>query len=426
MCIAILQKRKAKKITKAILTTCYEGNKDGFGVAYFDKDDALVIDKFYPTGAKEKIVEDIYRSYSKAFDEAKSDIMLHFRFSTAGKKDDQNCHPFEINDQLAMCHNGVISDLSFDDKYSDTYLLADKIIKPNIHVIEDLDVDGDFYVEFIQKLAGNGKLIFLAPHTHRIYNEKAGQWDGNVWYSNGGYKAWTSRGYYPDYTYPKTTHSAANYYDDAYYKDKEWNPVTYRWEEKKKGKKNKGKDRGVQTQRFVEGAWAWCYLDEVDKVWNEKTKRMEFVWKKEGATSIDSTGADIDMGQGLDGTGAVIGDGAAGDPTIEATVELDTGGDDETVAPPKFECECCGKSFPLEQLTSFQSIEMCMDCLPKQVKIFKEQGYVETLDDQEQAALNEAEGKVGETVGGSNLPVPVNPRNAACNGGWNPQFDEMF
>ena len=129
--------------------------------------------------------------------------IIHFRLATAGKKDEANCHPFEVNPSVHMGHNGIISIAqSVSKDYSDTWHYNELICKP----MYDLNNDGFWTCKALHFLLdqsiGSSKLAFLhADGRYLLINEEAGHWDDTVnpqiWYSNDSYEV-------PRYRYTQT------------------------------------------------------------------------------------------------------------------------------------------------------------------------------------------------------------------------------
>jgi hypothetical protein len=136
--------------------------------------------------------------------------IIHFRLATAGKKDEANCHPFEVTPDLHMGHNGIISIAqSVSKDYSDTWHYNELVCKP----VYDLNNDGFWTCKALHFLLdqsiGSSKLAFLhADGRYLLINEEAGHWDDTVnpqiWYSNDSYEV-------PRYRYTQTAGFGCGY-----------------------------------------------------------------------------------------------------------------------------------------------------------------------------------------------------------------------
>lgn len=174
MCIAIM-KPKGIEISKEILKTCSEANKDGCGYAYV-KDKTIYIKKFMK-------FDDFYKSYKE--DKDYSNMLIHFRIATHGKVEVNNCHPFKLNDRMALIHNGVISGYGDRENKTDTKDFIDKVIGN----ISWKLWKNPSYRELVGKAIGYSKLVILDINDNTyIINENNGSWDEGVWYSNNSYK----------------------------------------------------------------------------------------------------------------------------------------------------------------------------------------------------------------------------------------------
>lgn len=191
MCIAILLP-KYKTIDKETLNRCNRVNPDGFGYAFFDINNKLVIKKEVDETKIENSIKKFLDVRLKYIDKP---FLVHFRIATHGKISNRCCHPFKINKNMVFCHNGILGydygvDITSTD--SDTmmfnknilqklsYNSLDKMIKGKNQVLKDL-LEG--------YIGSRNKMILLNKDGEfAILNEKAGIWDKGVWYSNSGYK----------------------------------------------------------------------------------------------------------------------------------------------------------------------------------------------------------------------------------------------
>ena len=127
MCIIIVA-NKNKKIPNEHIKLASEFNCDGFGMS------ASVNNKLSVYKSITMNSDDIIRLYNSIRQVATGDIVLHFRLATHGDVSDKLCHPFHVNKDLVMFHNGVICDnVSGYNKHnkneSDTKALVNNVLK---------------------------------------------------------------------------------------------------------------------------------------------------------------------------------------------------------------------------------------------------------------------------------------------------------
>lgn len=186
MCLAIYKPAKTKPDRDAYKSGFYSNDHGaGFAAAV---DGGIVVGKGFFKFDK------FWAAFEPYADQA---ALVHFRFATHGKRNEDNCHPFMVADNLAMIHNGVLNiDTSDDDTRSDTWHYVEKVLRP-LH-----ELTSEFYrdpaVAYLGSCAIKGsKFAFLrADGDFAIWNEDDGIWekDGH-WYSNSGYKTSIVRAY---------------------------------------------------------------------------------------------------------------------------------------------------------------------------------------------------------------------------------------
>lgn len=181
MCIAIAKKAGAI-ITDDILERCFKKNQDGCGFSYIDQGGRLRVNK--------SLVFDRFHADYRAAEalNPRSPFLIHFRIKTHGTVDLDNCHPFMIDENHVFIHNGVISKVPNHASMSDTRVFNQQILQqlprgwfsnPAIKVM-------------LEDYIGYSKLVILKRNGEiNIINEKSGFWEGDVWYSNSGYKEYT-------------------------------------------------------------------------------------------------------------------------------------------------------------------------------------------------------------------------------------------
>ncbi len=180
MCIAILN-TKGTTLKRKTLNNCWENNGDGAGILYIDNYNQL--QTFKTLDSFDEFYEN-YISIKQTF--GSRNILLHFRISTHGTINKENCHPFIVDDNVGFIHNGMISNVPDSVQYSDTNMLNRTLLQK---LKPGFDQDDDA-LDFLMSLIGNGnKLVFLnKDNDWSIVNESAGHWHLGCWFSNDSYK----------------------------------------------------------------------------------------------------------------------------------------------------------------------------------------------------------------------------------------------
>ena len=173
------------------LTSMWENNPDGGGIAYID--DGKV--KTYKTMKMQKFkmnFERIVEEYGQ------SDILVHTRIATHGSICIPNVHPFKVmsggkqRKDLVFAHNGILPSAFIPpakQDISDTRYINEMLFN---HTDLDAVLDDEAWREMLGEIIGHNKFVFLsASKAHKresyIINSHYGQYDGKVWYSNSSY-----------------------------------------------------------------------------------------------------------------------------------------------------------------------------------------------------------------------------------------------
>ena len=127
MCIIIVA-NKNKKIPNEHIKLANELNCDGFGMS------ASVNNKLFVYKSISINSDDIIKLYNSIRQVTTGDIVLHFRLATHGDISDKLCHPFYVNKDLVMFHNGVIRDSvsgynGHNKNESDTKAFVNNVLK---------------------------------------------------------------------------------------------------------------------------------------------------------------------------------------------------------------------------------------------------------------------------------------------------------
>ncbi len=195
MCLAIY-KEGGLRIAEKALRCGYESNNDGCGIAWVE-DGKIHIEKGMLTW---DAFWGLYQQHEQ------HPMLIHFRKSTHGKKNEANCHPFLFNDgKLALIHNGVLPIKCSEGDYSDTWHLVYKDLEPLVKK-HGCSID-DSALSWLIKIAIGTDKIAVMDETGEaiIFNEEKGTWEdadsftegekGKVWFSNNSFRneTWEAR-----------------------------------------------------------------------------------------------------------------------------------------------------------------------------------------------------------------------------------------
>ena len=184
MCIAILNSPNVT-FNESTIRNCWNNNRDGGGMIWTD----VTTNQLY-IYKEIKSFQSFYNKYLEIRKQnPQSNVVLHFRISTSGGVNETNCHPFQVNKDLAFVHNGVISELNgIDAKRSDTNLFNETYLRK----LPSDFIYNDAILGLIKRFIGSSKLIFLnAYNEYTIVNEQLGKRDAEFegcWFSNETYK----------------------------------------------------------------------------------------------------------------------------------------------------------------------------------------------------------------------------------------------
>ena len=184
MCIAIL-KPAEKILTKRVLKTCFHNNPDGAGFAIASKRArSVIIKKGFFSFRK---FWHSFREYQKRGEA----MLIHFRVATSGKIDGENCHPWRVDKDHALIHNGNLeSKLELKHEHvSDTGLFVECILQPILVQSPDMWQDSAFKWMLEESMGTNNKVVIInSQGEYFIFNEKQGDWEDGCWFSNKTFK----------------------------------------------------------------------------------------------------------------------------------------------------------------------------------------------------------------------------------------------
>lgn len=207
MCIAILNLNGS--ISKRQIQNSWANNNHGAGFAYSDGSKMVV----YKT---DKSANEFYKNYRKhRLENSDVPFLLHFRISTHGLINEDNLHPFVINDKVALIHNGMVDfkGHTHSDPRSDTRFMCEEVLSllpdgwhlsPGVH-------------QLMMEVGGWSKFVMLdLDHKYAIVNESAGHWFEGNWYSNTSYKGVNDYIDYGGKKMPKSSTYSSGQWDDEY------------------------------------------------------------------------------------------------------------------------------------------------------------------------------------------------------------------
>jgi glutamine phosphoribosylpyrophosphate amidotransferase len=192
VCLALFKPEKIK-LSRGEMKTAFLNNPDGAGFATYDSSaGAVEIYKGYFT------FPEFWDAYQTLTLGEKQKAMVHFRWTTHGATNYDNCHPFPLKDG-ALIHNGIIP-LDETKGNNEWYMTGD-----SIHGMSDNRSDTRIFCEdyidgmgahelrlsrkLIESIIGWSKLVTMHDDgTVLIFNEQDGHWRSGVWYSNDSYK----------------------------------------------------------------------------------------------------------------------------------------------------------------------------------------------------------------------------------------------
>jgi hypothetical protein len=212
MCLLMVARPNATP-TEQQLTCACQNNPDGFGYAIHLGDKIITKRSMDYIGLMDEFFAD-REKYPDTW------AMFHARYTTHGKTNKSNCHPFRVgnSDKLILAHNGILPlKMPVTEHRSDTRFFAEEVLPR--WGIELLDDPKRF--AGVERWATGSKLVIFSALKKLekpvyIINEKAGHWANDVWWSNDGYKH-----SYNWYSYKgsskKLTYGYAPEYDDMSY-----------------------------------------------------------------------------------------------------------------------------------------------------------------------------------------------------------------
>lgn len=232
MCV-IARVPEGTKVPMSYIENMWNRNSHGAGIGYIDENNNVQIEK----SMKLKEYKRLYKEISK--EHSNRDMLLHFRIATLGTVCLENTHPFKVNKNTIMAHNGMLPEF-FEPTgkakkldLSDTRYFVDYFMK----FVDMKSLDDRVFINQLGRIIDSenypNKLVFLTSDKRLkfdsyIINEKHGEYDKKtgIWFSNGSYckpsySLFSSRSDYTSTTIsynPKTNTTVKTYTDEDFTK----------------------------------------------------------------------------------------------------------------------------------------------------------------------------------------------------------------
>lgn len=182
MCLAVVIS-KGSKLSEEYARNGFSRNSQGAGFAYIDEGKLKIEKGFFS-------FEDFWKEFSEIQSKFEGPFLVHFRIATCGKVGEYNCHPWRIDDNHALIHNGSLSSFSKDcGRISDTGLFVETVIQPLFKSTNKEFLGKYFFVWLMQKVITYNKVAILKSNgAFTIYNKSSWIEENGIWFSNGSYK----------------------------------------------------------------------------------------------------------------------------------------------------------------------------------------------------------------------------------------------
>lgn len=190
MCVIIKREPNIVIPSEKIISACHV-NPHGYGFSVLDRGKLETIKVQQPGGNEADQV-------LKLLEDAKDkDIYLHLRYTTAGKTNEANCHPFKAfagdNFEVQFMHNGTLSKFSkgTDADHSDTWHFNEEFLKPLLLRFYEVDGAGVLTNPLLKQIldefrGGSAFMLYDNEGNHlAVENTSCKQWEG--WWSSNEY-----------------------------------------------------------------------------------------------------------------------------------------------------------------------------------------------------------------------------------------------
>jgi hypothetical protein len=192
MCIIAAQLKGSPILSPETLRECWTGNPHGAGYMFVAEGAVVIRKPFFK-------LAHLLASYARDHADygAASPFVLHFRWATHGPRTPGNTHPHVVKEDrgrpmVAMVHNGILNiGVKATSEDSDTVVYCREVLA---YLPQRALMGGKMRRRIGRSIGSNNKFVLLDNAGKvSIVNEREGEWDGQTWYSNDGYKPYVAK-----------------------------------------------------------------------------------------------------------------------------------------------------------------------------------------------------------------------------------------
>lgn len=183
MCVIAVKCKGSDFAPKEAIAKCIEANPHGNAIVWNEDGQVRV---FRSMSASETMAK--YEELISRLDRNETAMLFHARRATHGSKKLENCHGF-VHGNIAMCHNGVFSNIVNRDDMTDSETLFRDFFVPAYD-----NVSPEFAFKMVKAIIGNSwnKLAFLDNVGHVEFVSGGGDfhkvafngYHGKIYFSN--------------------------------------------------------------------------------------------------------------------------------------------------------------------------------------------------------------------------------------------------
>jgi hypothetical protein len=161
--------------TPYMLGDIYKSNPDGVGIMYTNKS-GLKITKALPLSIADA------RKFVETLPMDDRELAMHWRWKTHGDIDMINCHPYHVNANSAMMHNGILhTGNAADRSKSDTWHFIEDYLK----TLDDDMLHNAQFAGMVAEFIGDNRFALMSADGRlTVINKDQGVEHDGMWFSN--------------------------------------------------------------------------------------------------------------------------------------------------------------------------------------------------------------------------------------------------